>query len=554
MKKTKKAKKRKLRAKLLWGVVLSTLIPMILTALVVGYYLLSAEYSEITENAFATTRAGARMVDGDRVLSYLDVVSTDENGNPVYYTDDYYYEVLDFLNAIQEENDLVLYYYIFVPKGDTVVYVWDATTSKEPSPRGFTEERTPSEKESTDLAFSRTPEEKIALILDSQWGDLLTGFSPIYNSSGEPVALVGIDLSLRSLLIKINVYMALIMISLLIMTVVIVLFILRSTRKLVINPIEKLNGAVKSIVGELSGRTRFDLEINTGDELEELADSFRSMDDDIHTYIDQLTNATADRERINTELGIAQKIQADILPNEFPAFPDRKEFDIYAALYPCKDIGGNFYDFFLIDEDHLAMIVGDVSGSGVPSALYMVMVQTLIKSRAMQSFTPADVLQSVSDQMLEHKTELSSIVWVAMLELSTGKGIAVNAGYGAPVLRRAGKRFELQEYENFPPVGSSESVRFRDHGFRLDPGDTVFIFSDGIRNARNDKGETFGSQRVLEYLNREPEATPSVLVQTVKQAVDRFSADEDPEDDHTMLAMKYYGPDGSRPADTIGPA
>ena len=542
MSKTKKnKKKRKLSTKLLLGVVLSTLIPMILTAVVVGYYLLSAEFSEITANAFATTRAGARIVDGDHILDYLNVVSTDENGNPVYYTDDYYYEVLDFLNSIQEENDLVMYYYICVPRDDNLVYVWDATTAEDPSPQGFSEVRFTTEKESVDLAFSKTPVEKIAVILDSQYGDLLTGFSPVYDSSGEPVALVGIDLSLRELFIKVNIYLTLIMISLLLMTLIIVLFLVRSIRRLVIKPINKLNSAVKSIVGELRGRARFDLEINTGDELEELADSFRRMDDDIHTYIEQLTTATADRERINVELGISQRIQADILPNSYPAFPERNDFDIYAALYPCESIGGDFYDFFLIDEDHLAMVVGDVSGSGVPAALYMVMVETLIKSRAMQSFTPADVLQSVNDQMLAYKTELSSIVWMAVLELSTGNGVAINAGYGAPALCRAGKRFELQEYEDFPPVGASESIRFRDHGFRLEPGDSVFLFSDGVRCVKNEKGESFGCQRVLELLNREPEATPSVLIQSVKQALDRFSSGESQDEDFTMLALKYYG-------------
>ena len=257
---------------------------------------------------------------------------------------------------------------------------------------------------------------------------------------------------------------------------------------------------------------------------------------------------TADRERIRAEFDLAKRIQGDMLPNDYPAFPERNDFDIYASLSSCEQIGGDFYDFFLIDDDHLAMAVGDVSGTGVPAALNMVILETLIKSRAMQSFTPADVLQSVSEQMISYKTGLSSAVWLAVLELSSGKGIAINAGYGSPFLRREGKPFEQLEYQHFPEVGALESSRYRDHGFQLYPGDSVFLFSDGVRNARNNKDECFGDQRVLALLNREPEATPSVLIQTVKQAVDRFSADTTQTDDYTMLCLKYYGTDeSSRP-------
>lgn len=543
-----KTKKRKLSVKLLIRVLLSTLIPMIITSVIVGFYYLSAELSESTDNAFAITRAGARMVNGDRVRDYMKVVSTDENGKEVYFTDEYYYEVLNFLNAVQEENDLVMYYYICVPGENGLFYIWDATTSDRPSSQGSVDHFSAAEKESAFLAFSRMPEEKIAPIIGSDWGSMLTAFSPIYDSEGEPVALVGIDLSIHKLFVKFNIYLILILAAMLLMTALVVLFLLRGIRQQVVIPIVELNNAVKSVVGELRGKGRFDLEIHTGDELEELADSFRSMDEDLHAYIGQLTSVTADRERIHAELDIAKKIQADILPNAFPAFPERNDFDIYAALYPCEKIGGDLYDFFLIDEDHLAMLVGDVSGYGVPAALYMVMVETLIRNRAMQGFTPADVLQSVNDQMLSYKAELNSLVWFAVLELSTGNGVAINAGYGAPVLRRAGKRFELVEYENFPPVGASEGVRYRDHGFRLEPGDSVFLFSDGIRNAHNLKGESFGSERVVEIINKDPEATPSVLVQTVKQAVERYSGYEMMEDDFTMLALKYYGAEsGVRP-------
>lgn len=542
----KRTKKNKLSTKLMVGVLLFALFILICTSAAVGIYSSNVEIKELTANAFAISRSGARMINGDRVRDYMTVTGTKENGDNIYYCDQYYNEIISYLNAIQDENDFVMYYYVCVPVDEGLFYICDATSSKNPLPQGFIEDIQPKERKAAELAFSRTPEEKYVRVSDKVWGNLLTAYAPVYDSSGEPVALVGTDLSVDQMLRKFSNYLGLIFTSILVVTGIGVLLLFKVIRRVVIDPIEKLNNAVGSEVGSLRGKARFDPEIHTGDELEELADSFRRMDDDLHDYIGQLTSVTADRERISAELGLAKRIQARILPNDYPAFPERNDFDIYASLKPCEQIGGDFYDFFLVDDDHLAMVVGSVSAQGIPAALNMVILETLIKSRTMQSFTPADVLQSVSEQMLSYKTGLSSAVWLAVLQLSSGKGIAINAGYGSPFLRREGKQFEQLEYQNFPEVGATESFRYRDHGFQLYPGDSVFIFSDGVRNARNHKDERFGDQRVLELLNREPEATPSVLIQSLKQTVDRFREDESQPDDITMLCLKYYGTDESK--------
>lgn len=542
----KRTKKNKLSTKLMVGVLLFALFILICTSAAVGIYSSNVEIKELTANAFALSRSGARMINGDRIQQYMQVTGTKENGDNIYYCDQYYNEIISYLNAIQDENDFVMYYYVCVPVDEGLFYICDATSSKNPLPQGFIEDIQPKERKAAELAFSRTPEEKYVRVSDKVWGNLLTAYAPVYDSSGEPVALVGTDLSVDQMLRKFSNYLGLIFTSILVVTGIGVLLLFKVIRRVVIDPIEKLNNAVGSEVGSLRGKARFDPEIHTGDELEELADSFRRMDDDLHDYIGQLTSVTADRERISAELGLAKRIQARILPNDYPAFPERNDFDIYASLKPCEQIGGDFYDFFLVDDDHLAMVVGSVSAQGIPAALNMVILETLIKSRTMQSFTPADVLQSVSEQMLSYKTGLSSAVWLAVLQLSSGKGIAINAGYGSPFLRREGKQFEQLEYQNFPEVGATESFRYRDHGFQLYPGDSVFIFSDGVRNARNHKDERFGDQRVLELLNREPEATPSVLIQSLKQAVDRFREDESQPDDITMLCLKYYGTDESK--------
>ena len=540
----RKRRKIKLKNKLLIGLIIFALLNMIVISLVVGIYYFSVEVNSDWETCSAMARAAARFIDGDRVLRYLDVVDTDADGAPVYYTDDYYDEVMDYLVATQSEYDLMKYFYVFVPRGERCVYIWDAVSADVYSLRGSESHIDAMERKAIDLACSRTPVEKMLTSQSETWGSVISSFYPIFDSSGEPVALVGADLSIEALTRSFLNYLLLILAAILFVTVIFVVVLFVIIKRILIKPVEKLNSAAKNIIAELNGDQPFDLEIRTGDEIEELADSFRMMDRDLRDYVAQLTTVTADRERIHAEFSIAMQIQANLLPNEFPAFPERNDFDIYAALCPSGQIGGDYYDFFLVDDDHLAMLVGDVAGESIPAALYMVIVETLIKSRALQGFTPAEVLQSVSEQMLSYNMEQFSFVWLAVLELSTGKGIAVNAGHEHPILRRAGKRFELQEYRHSPPVGAIEGIRYRDHGFQLHPGDCLFLFSDGVKDAVNEKGERFGRQRILEALNREPEATPSVLVQTVKQAAERFAGAQELNDDLVMLSLKYYGTGG----------
>ena len=211
-------------------------------------------------------------------------------------------------------------------------------------------------------------------------------------------------------------------------------------------------------------------------------------------------------------------------------------------MKPAKEVGGDFYDFFLVDEDHLAMIISDVSGKGVPAALFMVIAKTLIKNRAMMGDSPKQVLENVNAQLYEgNDAELFVTVWLAILELSTGKGIAANAGHEHPVLRRNNGQFELVVYRHSPAVAILEDVSFSEHTFELHPGDTLFVYTDGVPEATNDKDELFGTNRLLEALNKNPEADVEELLNNVKEAIDIFDGEEPQFDDITMLAMKYRG-------------
>ena len=281
------------------------------------------------------------------------------------------------------------------------------------------------------------------------------------------------------------------------------------------------------------------------DEIGVLAQSIDRMEEQITDYMQHLTTVTAEKERISTELNVAKQIQADMLPSVFPAFPDHDDFDIFATMTPAKEVGGDFYDFFLVDDDHLAMVMADVSGKGVPAALFMVITKTLIKNRAQMGDSPAEILYHVNNQLCDgNETEMFVTVWMAILELSTGKGVAVNAGHEHPVICRRGGRHELVIYRHSMVVAAMEDMVFREHSFELHPGDRLFVYTDGVPEATNTRNELFGTERMLEALNRDPEASPEAQLKAVRESLDAFVGDAPQFDDITMLGMCYYGPQG----------
>ena len=251
----------------------------------------------------------------------------------------------------------------------------------------------------------------------------------------------------------------------------------------------------------------------------------------------------AKKERIESELQLAKNIQASALPHTFPAFPDRSEFDIYASMTPAKEVGGDFYDFFLIDDDHLGLVMADVSGKGVPAALFMMVSRALIRSNLLNGVGPAKALEQANEQLCEgNEAELFVTVWAAVLEISTGKGVAANAGHEHPALRRANDRYELQVYRHSPAVATMEGMRFKEHDFQLNPGDSLFVYTDGVAEATNAQNELFGGERLIDSLNVDPEAKPETVLSNVMHGIDVFVAEDEQIDDITMLCLKYNGP------------
>ena len=288
--------------------------------------------------------------------------------------------------------------------------------------------------------------------------------------------------------------------------------------------------------------------IRTHDELQQLAESFLRMEIDLRTYVEQVTKVTAEKEHIRTELSVATKIQEDMLPRIFPPYPDRTEFSIFASMDPAKEVGGDFYDFFLIDHDHLAMIIADVAGKGVPASLFMVIAKSLLKNRALMGGSPAEILRDVNYQLCDgNDANMFVTVWMAILDLTSGQGVAANAGHEHPIRRNAGGVYELVEYRHSPAVALFDGMKFREHTFEVKPGDRIFVYTDGLPEATNAADELFGTQRVLDILNRNVNAPLTDILPAMTAAVDRFVGEAPQFDDLTMLVFEYHGPQTQGP-------
>ena len=282
--------------------------------------------------------------------------------------------------------------------------------------------------------------------------------------------------------------------------------------------------------------------IRNNDEIGILAESIDSMEEKIVKYVSDLTNITAEKERINTELSLATRIQASMLPNVFPPFPDRKEFDIYASMTPAKEVGGDFYDFFLTDDDHLCVIIADVSGKGVPAALFMMAAKIIFANYAKMGQSPSEILTAANTAICAHnREEMFVTVWLGILEISTGKLQAANAGHEYPAIKKAGGNFELFKDKHGFVIGGMDRMKYKQYEIQMEKGDTLFLYTDGVAEATNAENQLFGTERMLEALNAEPTAEPKILLENMKKSVDEFVGDAPQFDDLTMLCIRLEG-------------
>ena len=523
--------KIRLQPKLLLGLVaMAAILVMILAPSIARLYRtrMEEQYSKL---AFGQASVAADLIDGDRVEQYY---LTGEK-------DAYYEEIHRYLLDAKEKMGLK-YFYVVVPEDEVMFYIWDAGVAGEDGvcDLGDTDAYYGGGKELMHSAFAVDAEQTILITNNEEYGYLASAYVAILNRAGTPVALASVDISMDMIDQQIHQFLGLTLCVVLVVLLFSIFAYYYYVRRILIRPLGTLHHAAIGLVeSRMENLSDFKVDLHTGDELEDLSDSFRYMVSELNEYIRDLSRVTAEKERIGAELDVARHIQASMLPCIFPAFPERHEFDIYASMTPAKEVGGDFYDFFLVDDDHLAIVMADVSGKGVPAALFMMISKTLLKSAAQSGLSPKAVLEKVNNQLCENNdAEMFVTVWLGILEISTGKMKCANAGHEYPAIMRRGGGFQLFKDKHGLVLAGMEGARYREYELELNEGDRLFVYTDGVPEATNADTVLYGTDRMLHALNEAKDLSCCELLASLHRDVDAFVGAADQFDDITMLCIE----------------
>ena len=456
-----------------------------------------------------------------------------------------YKAVYQILSDIRQSNGIKSLYLCYMDM-DTkkAVYIIDASNPDDACSPGTCDDI-----EAKNLENMKTGNYNFAPYITNyeQYGWLCSAASAIYSEDKAVIADAYVDISMTHVRAERHRFLTILFFVLMAVTVVVAVTAAVSVTTTSVRTVNKLAEAAESFVSELEKNEEgiqqesaiSKLKINTGDEIENLAHSIQKMEVDINQYIKNLATITAEKERIGAELNVATQIQASMLPSIFPKFSDRAEFCISASMAPAKEVGGDFYDFFLVDKSHLAIVMADVSGKGVPAALFMVIGKTLIKDHTVPGRDLGEVFMKVNNMLCESNSEgLFITAFEGVLDLVTGELTYVNAGHEMPFIYR-GDSFEVYKVRPGFVLAGMEDMKYRAGVTTLKPGDKLFQYTDGVTEATNAEKELYGMNRLTEILNNSKEKTPEEILVDVRNSVDKFVGEAPQFDDITMLCLEY---------------
>ena len=508
---------------------------ILIIGFVVGDRYINGAMGNYRTTAYAYTKSTADLIDGDTVAKYL------ESGEK----DEYYYEILEIMRAYRG-NTNIRYFYVFVPEDDGFVYVWDAAAEGKPADLGQHGEYRQGSRDFAFSVYKQDPPEELMLFDDETYGSIATAYSPIFDSNGNPVAEVCVGIYLVDLQANMREFLVVVLITILLVISLAILLCYNFVKKKIVKPINKIRDVSKGMVENLENEETIEATVDTKDEIEELFESFKQMYSDVREYIGKLQAVTAEKERIGAELNVAQHIQASMLPCIFPAFPDRSEFDIYATMEPAKEVGGDFYDFFMVDDTHLAIVMADVSGKGVPAALFMVIGKTLIKDHTTPGRDLGKVFSEVNDLLCESNSgELFITAFEGVLDIETGEFVYVNAGHDAPYIYRHDGSYEPLAVKAGFVLAGLEGMKFTEGRTTFGEGDKLFHYTDGVTEATNTDNKLYGKERLSLVLNRNKHQCPKETLASVKADIDKFVGEAPQFDDITMLCLEYRNKNGA---------
>ena len=368
-------------------------------------------------------------------------------------------------------------------------------------------------------------------------GGHVTTAIPVKDASGTPVAILSIVKPMSEIKTFKSRYLKVFFISSALITALFILVYIFILVYTVVRPIRLITHETAHFArhkGFLSGKLK---QIRGNNELGILSRAVEKMSVDMQKYIDDLTHATAEKERLSAELNVATQIQANMLPQIFPPYSRCPDLELYATMDPAKEVGGDFYDFFMIDDDHFAIIVGDVSGKGVPAALFMVIAKTLLKNACVQKLGPAQIFELVNNQLCEgNDAGLFVTCWLGILRLSTGELRFANAGHTPPLWCHEGSFNYLHSKPNLMLAGM-EGAPYKEHSVVMAAHDRLFVYTDGITEATNASNELYGEERLLSAIQKTKSLSTRDALDSVRKDIDAFVKEAAQFDDITMLEL-----------------
>ena len=547
-------KKGKLRGNLAFNVIMAVVLLIVFFGTVVsliGYVSFTESLTrEYVESAYHNAYTATTLLDGGKIDEYLDGGEEDAE----------YALVQSRLDILCERMNLTLIYVIKVDTSDYGRFVSvfnsvneNADKTLHPDTGRYARWNAGFQRDTTNddyrekyrrLYNKETAHEEIFRTNNLKGAEPhLTSMCPVTDGNGNVTAIMCVQRPMSELDVGRKDYIFnIIFATVALIVLVSVLYIVYIRAKLV-NPIQKINKETERFASERNVTdTLLTDRMSKISEIQSLATSVLTMEREMLNYIDNLMDITAEKERIGTELSLATRIQADMLPNIYPAFPDRKEFDIYATMDPAKEVGGDFYDFFLVDDDHLCVIIADVSGKGVPAALFMMASKIILANNAMLGKSPARILTDTNAAICSHnREEMFVTVWLGILEISTGKLTAANAGHEYPVLMQPDGKFEIVKDKHGFVIGGMNGLRYTEYELVLQKGAKLFLYTDGVPEATNADNQLFGVERMIATLNENSGESPEILLKNVKAAVNGFVNGAEQFDDLTMCGLEYRG-------------
>lgn len=504
----------------LFAVIISVLIGVLL-----GISSYRAQIEDYSNRAFGFTRMIADHIDADSLEHYLDTKEKD----------DYYNEIEAYIGDIRKYNNID-YIYVGQARDDELHYVWGSfiNAADEDFVVGHVDKLS---KEARKKVHFYDGNEQFLVYTMPGSGLYGAAGTPLKNSRGEVVGFVSADVDMNNIIS----YFIKSFVKLLIMTAIVTAFVsyllYKRTKNQIVKPLLSVKSAVGEMIDHIEDEENIQIDCNTGDEIEELANAFTKMNADMKVYIEKIKDMTIERQKIQSDLEAAASIQRSALVHEFPCTDN---YEIFAIMDPAKEVGGDFYDFFPLDDTHMVALVADVSGKGVPAAMLMVSARTFIRNAFLYGQPTEKVFENVNNRITEQSDDGFFITALGgVLDLTSGEFKFVNAGHLPPFIRRKNGNFEKRPVKAELVLGCFHGTEYHTDSIILEPGDRMFLYTDGVTEAMNPDKNEYGFDNLLESLNRHAAEDQHGFVEALAEDISIFAKDTPQNDDITMLCLDF---------------